>query len=124
MGVVLGKDVYIYNGSSGTQAIVAAAKSCKVRMSVDLIEKASATQQSAKEYVAGRTEWGVSLNHLVIAASPFDGIVKVGQTYTLRVVIGSTAMTGQAICTTAEISAPVGNLSTGIIEFKGSGALL
>ena len=124
MGVVLGKDVYIYNGSSGTQAIVAAAKSCKVRMSVDLIEKASATQQSAKEYVTGRTEWGVSLNHLVIAASPFDGIVKVGQTYTLRVVIGNTAMTGQAICTTAEITATVGNLSTGTIEFKGSGALL
>jgi hypothetical protein len=124
MGVVLGKDVYIYNGSSGTQAIVAAAKSCKVRMSVDLIEKASATQQSAKEYVTGRTEWGVSLNHLVTTTSPFDGIVKVGQTYTLRIVIGSTAMTGQAICTAAEITATVGNLSTGNIEFKGSGALL
>ena len=124
MGVVLGKDVYIYNGSSGTQAIVAAAKSCKVRMSVDLIEKASATQQSAKEYVVGRTEWGVSLNHLVTTTSPFDGIVKVGQTYTLRIVIGSTAMTGQAICTAAEITATVGNLSTGNIEFKGSGALL
>ncbi len=122
MAVVLGKDVYIYNGS-GTQSIVAAAKSCKVSMSVDLIEKASATQQSAKEYVAGRTEWSVSLSHLVTTTAPFEGIVKVGQTYTLRVVIGSTAMTGQAICTKADISGTVGSLSTGSIEFKGTGAL-
>ena len=123
MGVILGKDVKIYAGSSGTSPLIAMAKNCTISTKCDLIEKASATQGTAKEYIAGRDEWEVSIGHLVTSTAPFDGIIKRRQTYTLRIVIDSTTLQGTAICQAAEISAAVGSLATGSAKFKGSGPL-
>ena len=120
---VLGKDVKIYAGSSGTTPLIAMAKSCTVTRKCGMIEKASATQGTAKEYIADREEWEVSLGHLVSSGAPFDGLLKVRQTYTLRIVIAGVTKTGTAICTQAELSAPVGSLATGSVKFKGTGAL-
>ena len=120
---VLGKDVKIYAGASGTTPLIAMAKSCTVTRKCGMIEKASATQGTAKEYIADREEWEVSLGHLVSSGAPFDGLLKVRQTYTLRIVIAGVTKTGTAICTQAELSAPVGSLATGSVKFKGTGAL-
>ena len=123
MSVVLGKDVKIYAGSSGTSPLIAMAKSCTVNRKCDLIEKASASQGTEKEYVAGRGEWEVSIGHLVSSDAPFDGVLKVRGTYTLRIVIAGVTKQGTAICTQAELNAPVGSLATGSVKFKGTGAL-
>ena len=123
MSVVLGKDVKIFAGSSCTTPLIALAKNCTLTTKCDLIEKASATQGTAKEYVAGREEWEVSIGHLVTSDAPFDAVIKRRQTYTLRIVIGSTTLQGTAICQQAEISAAVGSLATGSAKFKGSGLL-
>ena len=123
MAVIKGREVYIYSGTSGTTPIIAGAKSCTVSRKCDIMEKASASNQTSKEFLAGREEWEVSLNHLVTSGAPFEGLLKVGQTYTLRIVIGSTAKTGTAICTQADIGGTVGNLATGSIRFKGTGHL-
>ena len=123
MAIILGKDVKIYAGSSGTSPLIAMAKNCTISTKCDLIEKASATQGTAKEYIAGRDEWEVSIGHLVTSTAPFDGIIKRRQTYTLRIVIDSTTLQGTAICQAAEISASVGSLATGSAKFKGSGPL-
>ena len=56
MGVIIGKNIFIYAGSSGTSPIIAAAKSCTISSNCDLVEKASSTQNTSKEYVAGRDE--------------------------------------------------------------------
>ena len=79
MGVVLGKNVFIYSGTSGTTALIAGAKSCTISKSCEVREKASATSATAREFLAGRTEWEVSISHLVVTASPYDGILKVGR---------------------------------------------
>ena len=87
MAAVLGKNIFIYSGNSGTTPIIASAKSCSISMKCDLIEKASSTQGTSKEYIAGRDEWDVSLDHLITTGAPFDGLLKVRQTYTISIVI-------------------------------------
>ena len=119
----LGKDVQIYAGSSGTSPLIAMAKTCTISKKCGIIEKASATNATSKEYIADREEWEISLGHLVSSSAPFEGLLKVRGTYGISVVIGSTRKTGTAICTQAEITGSVGSLATGSIKFKGTGPL-
>jgi predicted secreted protein len=126
MGVVLGKNVFIYSGQSGTTAVIAGAKSCTITRQCQTKEKASSSNATETERVAGRSSWEVSLNHLLFSdtnTSPFEGILKVGQSVTLSMVIGSRRYYGTAICDHAEISGAVGGLATGQIHFLGSGGL-
>ena len=126
MAIEHGRNVLIYQGDEGNSPIIASAKSCTIGYKSDVIEKASSTSATAKEYIAGRTEWEVSLNHLVTTGSginPFEGLLMIGSTYTLRIVIASTVMKGTAICTQYEMNAAVGQLATGSVHLKGTGAL-
>ena len=123
MAIVLGKNIFIYAGSRGTTPVIASAKSCSVSRRCDLIEKASSTQQTSKEFVAGRDEWEVGLDHLITTGAPFEGLLKVGGTYTISIVIGDTRKYGTAICQQADIKGVVGNLGSGVVKFKGSGVL-
>lgn len=123
MSVVLGKNVFIHSGSSGSTAVIAGAKSCTLSRNCDIIEKASSTQSGSKEYVAGRDEWEVSIDHLVMSDAPFAGIIKVKGTYTISVTIEGVRKYGNAICTQADLRGPVGGLAQGSVKFKGTGPL-
>ena len=123
MSVVLGKNLQIYAGSSGTSPLIAMAKTCTISKKCGLIEKASATNATSKEFIADREEWEISLGHLVSSSAPFEGLLKVRGTYGISVVIGTTRKTGTAICTQADITGSVGSLATGSIKFKGTGPL-
>lgn len=123
MAVVLGKNIFIYSGSSGTSPIIAAAKSCSISSKCDILEKASSTQNTTKEFIAGRDEWEVSIDHLVTSGAPFEGLLKVRQTYTISVVIAGVRKYGTAICQQADIQGAVGSLGRGSVRFKGSGVL-
>ena len=123
MSVVLGKNLQIYAGTTGTSPLIAMAKNCTVSEKCGVIEKASATNQSSKEFEPDRSEWEITLGHLVSSGAPFEGLLKVRAKYTLSVVIGTTRKTGTAICTQAEITGSVGSLATGSIKFKGTGPL-
>ena len=123
MGVIQGKNILIYAGNSGTTPIVAAAKSCTISEQCDLLEKASASNQSSKEFEPGRTEWDISISHLVVANAEYEGMLKVGTKLSLSVVINGVRKTGMAICQNADIGGTVGNLATGSLKLKGSGPL-
>lgn len=123
MGIVHGRNIKIYSGASGTTALIAAAKSCTVSLKGDLIEKSSESQQQYREYIAGRMDWEISISHLVTSSAPFDGILKVNQSYTVRVDVNGTTKSGTAICMQADIQGAVGALATGSVKFKGSGPL-
>ena len=123
MSVVLGKNLRIYAGTTGTSPLIAMAKTCTISKKCGLIEKASATNATSKEFIADREEWEISLGHLVSSSAPFEGLLKVRGTYGISVVIGSTRKTGTAICTQADITGSVGSLATGSIKFKGTGPL-
>ena len=128
MAVTLGKNVLIYSGASSTTPVIAAAKSCTVSTRRDLIEKASSTQGVAKEFTTGLYEWDVSLDHLVVSDNSnkeFQGvdILKQGDTVSLSIYINGKRRSGSAICTQADLSAPVNGLATGSVKFKGTGQL-
>ena len=109
MAIVLGRKVFIYNGSGTTTSVIAAAKSCTVSTKRDLIERASATQGDAKEFVAGRYEWEVSMDHLVITDNnkQFQGIdiLREGQAVTLSIYINGAGGTTQAFACYAVMDA-------------------
>ena len=127
MSVIHGRNVKIYKGSTGTDPIVAGAKSCTVSVKGDLIEKSSSSQSGWREYLAGWREWDVAMNHLIVGGSGQNTtatLLMPTQTYTIRFTMpdGQT-LSGQVICTDATITGSVGALATGDIKFKGNGEL-
>ena len=122
MGVILGRNVFIYSGASGTTPVIAAAKSCTINIKYDLIEKASSTQGTAKEYTYGRYEWDLTVDHLVVSANEFQGLSLAGGARLLiSVVVNGVRKKGYVLCPQAGLSAPVSGLATGSVTFKGDG---
>lgn len=119
MSVILGKNLKIYNGNN---ALISGAKSCVINKQAENIEVASASNATAKTYIAGRDGWSVSISHLI--STNQGGIPMVGQTYTITYKVGSTSVySGTAICVEAEISGTVGNIAQGSIKLLGTGPL-
>ena len=123
MAIVHGKDIKIYAGSSGSSPLIAAAKSCTISGKCDVIEISSETSSTDRDYIPGRTDWELSMNHLVTSGAPFEGLLKVRGIYTLRVVVGGSVLTGRAICQQADLQGAVGALATGSVKFQGKGPL-
>ena len=122
MGVILGRNVFIYSGASGTTPVIAAAKSCTINIKYDLIEKASSTQGAAKEYTYGRYEWDLTVDHLVVSSNEFQGLSLAGGARLLiSVVVNGVRKKGYVLCPQAGLSAPVSGLATGSVTFKGDG---
>lgn len=122
MAVIHGGKTIVYLGG----VAIAGAKSCEVRTSCDVIEKASSTQANAKEYIPGRTSWKVTCSFLVVGNSAKTYLQKKGTVVTLLIEtdgVNDSTMSGQAIVTGASFSAPKGSLSSGSIEFLGTGEL-
>lgn len=118
MSVIHGKDIQIY-GSSGV--LIAAAQSCTIQRSVDIIETAS-TSPGDKTYIAGRKGWSIDLSYFI--SSGLSGMPMVGATYTINVKVGGTQKaSGSAICTECDIQASMGNLAKGSLKLQGTGAL-
>lgn len=116
---IQGRDVNIYNGNN---ALIAAAKSCTIHKTVEMIEVADPSNSGTKKYITGRSSWTISLSHLVTTNN--GGIPMVGSSYSITYKVGSTSVfSGTATCTEAEITSTVGNLSQGSIKMQGSGPL-
>ena len=120
MSVIYGKNIKIYNGS-GTK-LLSGAKSCTIKKQADVIEKASSSNATTKEYIVERTSWSVDMSYLVTTG--IDGIPLVGTTYTIKVMVGNDAvLQGSVICTECNIQATKGSLATGSIKMQGTGPL-
>lgn len=120
--MIHGRNLIIYaNGEA-----IAAAKSCTVSMSIGDIEAASDTNGSAKTFLPTQKEWTVRCNTLV--TSLIGHFANIGDTIRLSMVVCDwnknptpDRLTGDAIVTSANITASVGNLVTGSFSFKGRG---
>ena len=122
MSVILGRNVFIYSDASGTTPVIAAAKSCTINIKYEMIEKASSTQGTAKEFTYGRYEWDLTVDHLVVSSNEFEGLSLAGGARLLiSVVINNVRKKGYVLCPQAGISAPVSGLATGSVTFKGDG---
>lgn len=122
-----GNYIVIGTVSGQTFTPLAAVKSQDIQNGADTIEKASSSQQDWKEFIAGRKEWGINVNYLVLenANTNVRDVLKVGDTYTLRIKDrdGNYSITGNAIYTQCKQTYSNGNLCAGSFAFKGTGAL-
>ena len=122
-----GNYIVIGTVSGQTFTPLAAVKSQDIQNGADTIEKASSSQQNWKEFIAGRKEWGINVNYLVLenANTNVRDVLKVGDTYTLRIKDrdGNYSVTGSAICTQCKQTYSNGNLCAGSFAFNGTGAL-
>lgn len=122
-----GNYIVIGTVSGQTFTPLAAVKSQDIQNGADTIEKASSTQQDWKEFIAGRKEWSINVNYLVLedANTNVRDVLKVGDTYNLRIKDrdGNYSVTGDAICTQCKQTYSNGNLCAGSFAFKGTGAL-
>jgi len=122
--MILGNNLVIYMDGNA----VAAAKSCDIDFSCDVIETASASDGAYRTYIAGRKKWEVGVSYLV--TNTFTGLaLKVGDSVTLtmgRTVNGHVTgdrLTGTAIVKDCRLTGSIGHLATGSFKFVGTGAL-
>ena len=119
-----GKDITVILSRNNTALANTRIRSNEIQTSCDMIEKASASQQDWKEYVAGRNSWTLTVNYLVLASAQVADLLYVGQTFDITMKSGnSELLTGSAIMTGVKNTATVGNLAQGGFTLQGSGAL-
>ena len=121
-----GKEITVILSQNGTALASTRIRSNEIQTTADTIEKASATQQDWREYIAGRKEWQVTTNYLVQSTgNEIDKVLNVGVKYDVQFIDNTSGhmLGGEAILVSAKISAIKGNLITGSFQFKGSGAL-
>ena len=122
--MIHGRNLIIYlNGEA-----IAAAKSCTISMSLGDIEAASDTDGKAKTFLPTQKEWTVRCSTLVTSLT--GHFANIGNTVRLSMVVCDwdknptpDRLTGEAIVTSANVTASVGNLVQGNFQFKGTGAL-
>lgn len=105
---------------TGASGCCAMSKSCEVTYECDIIEITPQAGGTAREFVAGRTSWTVTVSGLM---SSINFIFNVRTTYTLTITDGTTSYTGQAICRQAKMTGVIGNLAQRACVFQGTGAL-
>lgn len=122
-----GKDITVIIAQDGTALASTRIKSNDIKTKCDVIEKASASQQTWKEFVAGRSEWSINVGYLVLAAPQVRNVLLVRQTFDLTLTASdgtsTSTLTGKAILTTADIKANTGSLAQGTFAFQGTGPL-
>ena len=122
-----GNSIIVGKMVNGEFEAFAAVKSHDIQNQCDVIEKASALQQTFKEYIAGRADWAINVSYLVLqdANSNIEDLLKVRQTYRICIKgrTGTYNLYGDAICTQCKQSYQQGNLAVGSFALKGTGAL-
>lgn len=120
-----GKDIIVILSQNGTTMASTRIKSDDIQTRADTIEKASSTQQQWREYIAGRKEWTLTTNYLVLAAAKLTDVLLVGQSFdiTVRHISENVLLTGQAILTDCKQTHTVNSLCQGSFTFRGNGPL-
>lgn len=103
------------------------AKSCDINVNCDSIEYSSPSSGKWRSFIAGRKSWSVTCNYLVRDNNVPSDMVRVGQTFQLKVYprdsVAAQQLTGDAICTEWRVTATRGSLVQGSFTFQGTGPL-
>ena len=117
-----GNNLFISVGSATTP--FAGTRSNQITVNAETIEISSPMQGEWREFIKGRKEWSVNIDWLVLTANDSSMLLEVDKTYTLNWQDRSTTyLTGTAILTDCDISAPRGGVVKGVLTFKGTGPL-
>ena len=120
-----GKDLIVILSRNNSVVADTRIKSNDIKTSAGTLEVASATQQDWKEFLAGRAEWQLSINYLVLASAQLLNLLFVRQTFTITIrdAARTVGLTGEAIMTDCGNVAAIETLATGSFQLKGNGAL-
>lgn len=134
---IKGRDVLIFMGNShATTQAVGCSTSCEIEISCDAIEVSSPDSAQARDYIAGRKGWRMSLDKLLLLPDFYDGM-KVGQKAAVQFAYSINSKEGippderfsahyyegAALITRWVCSAKNGDFSAGTFEFLGCGPL-
>lgn len=118
-----GKELTIILSQGGTAIAATRIRSNDLQANASPIEVASATQQDWKEFIAGRKEWSLTINYLILAKAQVQDLLYVGQAFGITAQADDVQVSGTAIMTAVRQTATIGNLAQGSYTLKGSGAL-
>ena len=119
-----GNNILVYlNGTA-----IAGSTTADAQNTVDLVEIGSPLSSGHwKQYIKKRKTWSVTVNYLVLQYSGVRDLLKVGDSYTLKIrgrnSSDSTGVSGTAILKTCRITAQRGNLVQGTFQFQGNSSL-
>lgn len=123
-----GKDIILLLTDSSQQVVASTAiKSQDIKTHCDALEKASSTQQTWREFAAGRKDWSLTVTYLVLTSAKIKDLLMVGQTFGITVQQlndNTNKVTGTALLTDVQQTSTVGNIATGSFTFQGSGPLV
>lgn len=122
-----GNNIIVYWKIDNTWTAIAATKSNEIQTGCETIEVSDPSQGVWRKFIAGRKEWSVSVNFLVLNVgsgnASVQDLVKVGNTYDLQFSANDAnhtgGVSGSAILTQCKITATRGNLAVGSFTFKG-----
>lgn len=120
--ILHGRNILVHSGSTA----IAAARSCKVNISTDRLERRSLTSGRYRLYAPGRYTWSVSVDQLVTSvADRFDDF---GEKVRLNIyvrneygVLSTARLTGYAYIERSELAATRGDMARGSVVFRGTG---
>lgn len=124
MATIHGNDLMVVS----TGNVIAAAKTCEVEVYADVIEVSSSADGAVKHFVAGRTEWSMSVGCLMTATTTvaqLGAIVGTVQnvTFGVRGAAANARLSGRAIVQRLRWTGTRGSLATYQATLKGTGAL-
>lgn len=121
-----GKDIIVILSQNSVAMASTCIKSQEIKVNADMMEKASPTQHEWKEYVAGRNEWQLSINYLVLTSTKILDLLLAGGTFTVTMREAGTqtgGVTGTALLRSVGQVFTVGSLAQGNFSLLGSGPL-
>lgn len=122
-----GKDIIVILSQNDIAIASTRIKSSQIQSTAETMEKASATQQTWTERIAGRASWSMKTDYLVLAPEQMQDLLRVRQLFDVTITAAegqsSTVITGRAILKEVTINATVGSLAKGSFAFDGTGPL-
>jgi predicted secreted protein len=111
-----------------TENVIAAAKTCEVEVSADVVEVSRSTGGAVRHFVAGRTEWSMSVGCLMTTTATvaqLEAMVGTEQnvTFGVRGAAVGERLTGRAIVQRLRWTGTRGDLATYSATLQGTGAL-
>ena len=116
--ILHGENIKIYSGGQ----VIALATSCAIETTADANETSSASRARSKNWLAGRTDWKVSIASFVDNMQ--SHMIMAGNEYVITIWVNNSDMlTGKALCAEVRSEFSVGKLAQGFCQFVGNGAL-
>ena len=121
--MIHGDDILVTTNIGGSQAAVAACKSCGFSISQNFISACSPTSGRTKKKIPTDYEWSVSCDCLVVNpkyAKQWIDAVKNGTELTLQFLMGGFKVVGKAFVKSCDPKGAKGSLANLSVKFEGS----